>query len=141
MAVDFDLLETVNAPKEQVMAHFIKVEDMPKFHPKMARKVEVLEKSDSAIKYTLETKVMLKKMESVNNMAIDRAGGTLVTETLEGDGKGSRITMAFTEKDGRTDISLKASMELGVLGSIGKGMATSMWKEAIGEAKTVLEKK
>ena len=141
MAVDFDLLETVNAPKEQVMAHFIKVEDMPKFHPKMARKVEVLEKSDSAIKYTLETKVMLKKMESVNNMSIDRAGGTLVTETLEGDGKGSRITMAFTEKDGRTDISLKASMELGVLGSIGKGMATSMWKEAIGEAKTVLEKK
>ena len=141
MAVDFDLLETVNAPKEQVMAHFIKVEDMPKFHPKMARKVEVLEKSDSAIKYTLETKVMLKKMESVNNMAIDRAGGTLITETLEGDGKGSRITMAFTEKDGRTDISLKASMELGVLGSIGKGMATSMWKEAIGEAKTVLEKK
>ncbi len=123
------------------MAHFIKVEDMPKFHPKMARKVEVLEKSDSAIKYTLETKVMLKKMESVNNMSIDRAGGTLVTETLEGDGKGSRITMAFTEKDGRTDISLKASMELGVLGSIGKGMATSMWKEAIGEAKTVLEKK
>ena len=126
MAVDFDLLETVNAPKEQVMAHFVKVEDMPKFHPKMARKVEVLEKSDSAIKYTLETKVMLKKMESVNNMSIDRAGGTLVTETLEGDGKGSRITMAFTEKDGRTDISLKASMELGVLGSIGKGMATSM---------------
>ena len=141
MSVDFDLLETVSAPKEKVMAHFIKVEDMPKFHPKMARKVEVLEKSDSAIKYTLETKVMLKKMESVNNMAIDRAGGTLVTETLEGDGKGSRITMAFTEKDGRTDISLKASMELGVLGSIGKGMATSMWKEAMEQAKTVLEKK
>ena len=141
MAVDFDLLETVSAPKEKVMAHFIKVEDMPKFHPKMARKVEVLEKSDGAIKYRLETKVLLKKMESVNNMSIDRAGGTLVTETLEGDGKGSRITMAFTEKDGRTDISLKASMELGVLGSIGKGMAASMWKEAMEQAKTVLEKK
>lgn len=141
MSVDFDLLETVSAPKEKVMAHFIKVEDMPKFHPKMARKVEVLEKSDGAIKYRLETKVLLKKMESVNNMSIDRAGGTLVTETLEGDGKGSRITMAFTEKDGRTDISLKASMELGVLGSIGKGMAASMWKEAMEQAKTVLEKK
>ena len=49
--------------------------------------------------------------------------------------------MAFTEKDGRTDISLKASMELGVLGSIGKGMAASMWKEAMEQAKTVLEKK
>ncbi len=141
MAIDFDLSETVSAPKERVMAHFIGVEDMPKYHPKMARKVEVLEKSDSAIKYRLETKVMLKKMESVNSMSIDRAAGTLVTETLEGDGKGSKITMAFTEKEGKTDISMKASMELGVLGSLGKGMAASMWKEAMEQAKTVLEKK
>lgn len=141
MAVVFDLSESVNAPKEQAMAHFIKVEDMPRYHPKMARKVEVIEKTDNAIKYKLEARVMLKKMESVNNLTIDKEGGQLVTETLEGDGKGSKITMTFLEKDGKTDISMKASMELGVLGSLGKGMASSMWKEAMEQAKQVLEKK
>lgn len=141
MAVEFDLSETIDAPKEQVMAYFLKVEDMPKYHPKMARKVEVLEKSDSAIKYRLESKVMLKKIESVNNMSIDSAGSKLITDTVEGDGKGSRISMEFTENEGRTEISMKASMELGVLGSLGKGMASSMWKEAMGQAKAVLEKK
>lgn len=141
MAVEFDLSETINAPKEEVMSHFIKVEDMPKFHPKMARKVEVLESSDNLVKYKLEAKVMLKKIESVNNMSIDREGGTLVTDTIEGDGKGSKITMTFVENDGKTGISMKGSMELGALGALGKGKMSSMWKEAMEEAKNTLEKR
>ncbi len=141
MAVDFDLSETINEARDKVMAHFIAVEDMPKFHPKMARKVEVLEKGDNLIKYKLEGRVMLKKIVSTNNMTIDKEGGKLVTETVEGDGKGSKITMSFMEKEGKTSLDLKASMELGALGSLGKGKVSSMWKEAIEEAKNTLERK
>ena len=141
MAVEFDLSETINSPMEQVMAFFANVEDIPKHQPKMAKKVEIMEKSESAIKYKLEGKVMFKKIETVNSLAIDREGGKMVTDTLEGDGRGSKITMTFTGKDGKTEVNLKGSMELGALGSLGKGKVTSMWKEAMEQAKQVLEKK
>lgn len=141
MAVEFELSQTIAAPMDEVMSHFIQVENMPKYHPKMARNVEVLEKNDSAVKYRLEARVMLKKIESVNNMTIDREGGKLVTSTLEGDGKGSKITMDFKEEDGKTVISMSGAMELGALGALGKGKMSSMWKEAMEEAKNTLEKK
>ncbi len=139
MAVEFELSEIIEAPREKVMSHFVKVEDMPKYHPKMARSVEVMEKSENAVKYRIEAKVMLKKIASVNNMSIDVEGGKLVTDTIEGDGKGSRITMTFNETEGKTSLGMKASMELGALGSLGKGKVSSMWKEAMEEAKKELE--
>jgi len=141
MAVEFDLTETIDAPKGEVMAFFMKVEDIPKQQPKMAKKMEIMEKSDTMIKYRLEGKVMFKKIETVNQLSIDMEKGQFVTETLEGDGKGSKITMIFTEKDGKTEMNLKGTMELGALGSLGKGKVTSMWKEAMDQAKQVLEKK
>lgn len=141
MAVEFDLSETIDAPRDEVLAFFAKVEDIPKHQPKMAKNVEIIEKNDTLIKYKLEGKVMFKKIESVNNLSIDRAAGQMVTDTLEGDGKGSKITMSFTEKDGKTEMNLKGTMELGALGSLGKGKVSSMWKEAMEQAKQVLEKK
>ena len=141
MAAEFELSETIDTTRDNAISYFLNVEDIPKYHPQMARNVEVLEKSDSAIKYKLEGKVLLKKIQSVNKMAVDREKGELVTETLEGDGKGSVVTMNFQETGGRTEIKLKATMELGALGALGKGKVASMWKEALQQAKQILEKK
>lgn len=141
MAVEFELAETIETTRDSAISYFLKVEDIPKYHPQMARKVETLEKSDSSIKYQLEGKVMFKKIQSVNNMTVNREAGELVTETLEGDGKGSRVTMNFNEDNGKTEVRLKATMELGALGALGKGKVASMWREALEQAKQVLEKK
>ena len=141
MAAEFELSETLEATRDSAISYFLNVEDIPKYHPQMARKVEVLEKSDGAIKYRLEGKVLLKKIQSVNNMAVNREKGELVTETLEGDGKGSVITMNFQESGGKTEVKLKATMELGALSALGKGKVASMWREALQQAKQVLEKK
>lgn len=141
MAAEFELSETVETTRDSAISYFLNVEDIPKYHPQMARKVEVLEKDDNAIKYKLEGKVLLKKIQSVNNMTVNREAGELVTETLEGDGKGSIVTMNFQETDGKTEIKLKAAMELGPLGALGKGKVASMWREALEQAKQILEKK
>lgn len=141
MAVEFDLSETIDASKEEVMTFFEKVEDIPKHQPKMAKSVEIIEKTGNLIKYKLEGKVMFKKIESVNSLTIEKDSGKLITDTLEGDGKGSKITISFVEKDGKTEMNLKGTMELGALGSLGKGKVSSMWKDAMEQAKQVLEKK
>lgn len=139
MAVEFELSDTINAPRERVFSYFLNVRNIPKYHPKMARNVEVLEENDSMVKYRLEAKVLMKKIESTNTMSIDREKSKLVTDTIEGDGKGSKITMDFNEVSGNTELALMASMELGALGSLGKGRVASMWKDVMEQAKKILE--
>lgn len=76
---------------------------------------------------------MGRSLRSVNTLNLDRATNTFSVDTLEGDGRGSRITMTLKQVQGGTEISYPATMELGPLGFFAKGPAKSQFEKTVNE--------
>jgi hypothetical protein len=76
---------------------------------------------------------MGRKILSQNKMVVNRAENRIEINTLEGDGKGSKITLNFSPNQAGTEIKYHAEMELGALGIFAKGPAKSAMEKVATE--------
>ncbi|MDG7013764.1 MAG: hypothetical protein JRN46_06030 [Nitrososphaerota archaeon] len=74
---------------------------------------------------------MGKKISSINTLTFDEATQTLHVDTLEEDGKGSKVTMALKQVADGTKVKYSASLELGRLGLFAKGPAKGQFENTL----------
>jgi hypothetical protein len=78
--------------------------------------------------------LMRRKLLAVNRLTLNRQANKIVVDTIDGDGKGSKVTMALKETpNGGTEINYLAEMELGPLGFFAKGPAKSAMEKVVTE--------
>ncbi len=121
------------APLPKAIEYYWHPENLPKVHPSFVKGVKILSSQGESVKLEQRASIMGRSLRSVNTLHIDCAANTFSVDTLEGDGRGSKITMTLRQVQGGTEISYRASMELGPLGFFAKGPAKSQFEKTVGE--------
>jgi len=134
MTTKWEFTRQTKAPVPKVIEYFMHPENLPKLHPDFAKQVTIKGTEGDTINFEQQLELMKRKLNSVNKLTLNRDEKKLEINTLEGDGKGSRITMALTEiPNGGTEVKYIAEMELGRLGFFAKGPAKSAMERVIDE--------
>jgi hypothetical protein len=139
MATRFEATRQTKASISKVFEHFSHPENIPKVHPDFAKGVKILAAEGDTITFEQDAAMLGRKLHSVNKLVLNRPGKALAIDTLEGDGRGSRIAMSFNETPEGTELRYVADMELGPLGFFAKGPARSTFERAADEGVKVLD--
>jgi hypothetical protein len=135
MVTKWDISKQTKAPVTKALDYFTHPENLPKVHPDFVKAVTIKGQEGDTINFEQQMELMRRKLVSQNKMMINRAQNKIEINTLEGDGKGSKITMNFVPNQAGTEIRYHAEMELGALGIFAKGPAkTAMEKVATEDA-------
>ena len=127
------------APLPKVIDYFSHPENLPNRHPDFVKATTVKSREGDQIMFDQEMKLMGKTIKSSNRMDVNRAQNMIQINTLEGDGKGSKITMNFLPSGMGTEIKYNAEMELGALGFFAKGPAKSAMEKVATEDASFLD--
>jgi hypothetical protein len=133
MPAKFDVTRQTKVPIQKAMDYFSHPEDQPKVHPDFVKSVTVKSSQGDSILFEQQMAVMGRKLVSQNKMIVNRAENRIEIDTLEGDGKGSKITLSFAPNQAGTEIKWHAEMELGPLGLLAKGPARSQFEKVATE--------
>jgi len=133
LATKWDFSRQTKAPVPKVIEYFTHPENLPKHHPDFVKSVTIKSREDDVIAFDQQMELMRRKINSQNKMTVNRAENKIEINTLEGDGKGSKITMSFTPSGAGTQINYHAEMELGALGIFAKGPAKSAMEKVATE--------
>ena len=114
-------------------------ENLPKLHPDFVKSVTIKSQEGDAITFEQQMEMMRRKINSLNKLTVNRADNRIEISTLEGDGKGSKITMSFSPSQAGTQINYHAEMELGSLGIFAKGPAKSAMEKVATEDVSYLD--
>jgi Polyketide cyclase / dehydrase and lipid transport len=125
MPAKWDITTQTRAPVEKVIEYFTHPENLPKVHPEFVKSVTIKTREGDTISFEQQMELMRRKIISQNKMNVNRTENKLEINTVEGDGKGSKITMNFVPMPSGTEIHYHAEMELGALGVFAKGPAKS----------------
>jgi hypothetical protein len=125
MPAKWDITTQTKAPVEKVIEYFTHPENLPKVHPEFVKAVTIKTREGDTISFEQQMELMRRKIVSQNKMNVNRTENKLEINTVEGDGKGSKITMNFVPNSSGTEIHYHAEMELGALGVFAKGPAKS----------------
>ncbi len=134
MANKWEFKRQTKAPVSKVIDYFAHPENLPKVHSDFVKNVTIKNADQNTINFEQQMELMRRKLVSQNKMTINRQDNKVVVDTLEGDGKGSKLTMALKEiPGGGTEIDYIAEMELGPLGFFAKGPAKSAMEKVANE--------
>jgi len=133
MASKWDFSRQTKAPVQKVLEYFTHPENLPKVHPDFVKSVTIKGQEGDTINFEQQMELMRRKLVSQNKMMINRAENKIEINTLEGDGKGSKIMMSFVPNQAGTEINYHAEMELGALGIFAKGPAKSAMEKVATE--------
>jgi carbon monoxide dehydrogenase subunit G len=126
LATKWEFKRKTKAPPEKVVEYFSHPENLPKVHPDFVKSVTIKSSDPNTIHFEQQMELMKRKIVAQNKMTINRPGNKVVVDTVGGDGKGSKVTMALNPlPGGGTEIDYVAEMELGPLGFFAKGPAKS----------------
>ncbi len=139
MVTKWDISTQTKAPVEKVIEYFSHPENLPKVHPDFMKSVTVKTREGDTLTFEQQMEMMRRKIVSQNKMTINRAEKQIEINTLEGDGKGSKITMSFVPNQSGTAINYHAEMELGALGMFAKGPAKSAMEKTATEDASQLD--
>jgi hypothetical protein len=139
MATKWEFKRQTKAPISKVIDYFSHPENLPKVHSDFVKSVTIKGSDQNTINFEQQMELMKRKLVSQNRMTINHSENKVVVDTLDGDGKGSKVTMALEETPGGgTEIDYLAEMELGPLGFFAKGPAkNAMEKVADEDAKNL----
>ena len=140
MPTKWEFTRQTKAPVQKAVDYFSHPENLPKVHSDFVKQVTVKSSQGDTIDFEQQMELMKRKLVSQNRMTINRPENKIVVDTLDGDGKGSKVTMSISELPGGagTKIMYNAEMELGPLGFFAKGPAkTAMEKVADEDAKNL----
>lgn len=133
MPAKWEFSRQTKAPVTKVVEYFSHPENLPQIHPDFVKSVTVKSRDGDTVMFEQQMELMRRKITSQNKMTVDRPGNKIEINTLEGDGKGSKITMNFVPGQSGTEIQYHAEMELGALGIFAKGPAKSAMEKVATE--------
>jgi carbon monoxide dehydrogenase subunit G len=139
MPARFETTIQTKAPLARVLEYYAHPENLPKIHPGFVKDVKILSREGDVITLEQHAEIMGRKIRSVNKMTLDRSANTFNIDTMDGDGKGSKITMAVKEVPTGTEVHYSAALELGALGFFAKGPAKSTFERTAQEDKQQLD--
>ncbi len=134
MPVKYETTVRTKAPLSMAMDYYMQPENFTKVHPGFFKEVKVLSREGDVVRAVEVAGMSGRKMRFVNRMTANRSENQMVIETIEGAGKGSRITMAFKATPTGTEIHIMAEMEFGPLGTFVRWTAKSFDKVAAEDA-------
>ncbi len=134
MTTKWEFTRQTKAPVPKVIEFFMHPENIPKLHPDFVKQVTIKSNEGNTITFEQQLELMRRRLSSLNRLTVKREEKKVQIDTLEGDGKGSRITMARTEiPTGGTEVKYIAEMELGPLRLFAKGPARSAMEKVADE--------
>jgi hypothetical protein len=139
MPAKWDFSKQTKAPVPKVVEYFTHPENLPKIHPDFVKAVTIKSREGDTVNFEQQMELMRRKITSQNKMVFNPAENKLEINTLEGDGKGSKITMHFVPNQAGTEIQYHAEMELGALGVFAKGPAKSAMEKVATEDASQLD--
>jgi uncharacterized membrane protein len=87
----------VNASADQVLEYFMNIQDLPRFHPEFIKNVTILEQQASNITFRQEASFFGNYVCSVNRLTKLPSNDTVIIETIDGSGKGSKFSLRWQE--------------------------------------------
>jgi len=139
MPTKFEATRQTKASVSKAMDYFMHPENIPKVHPGFVKEVKVLSSDGDIMTIEQHAEMMGKKLKSVNKLVLKRAENVLEIDTIEGDGKGSKITIGLKEVPSGTELHYLANMELGPLGFFAKGPAKTTFERTTDEDAKALD--
>jgi hypothetical protein len=139
MPTKWEFTRQTKAPIAKAMEYFTHPENLSKVHSDFVKSVTIKSNDGNTITFEQQMEMMRRRIVSQNKMTVDQQNGKIVVDTFDGDGKGSKVTMAMKSlPNGGTEINYIAEMELGPLGFFAKGPAKSaMEKVTMEDAKNL----
>ena len=139
MPTKYDISVQTKAPMSKAVEYYSHPENLPKVHPDFVKDVKIISKEGNTTKLEQQMEMMGRKLRSTNTMAWNDAEHKFEINTLEGDGKGSKITIALKEIPSGTEMHYWAEMEFGALGFFIKGRAKSSFEKVAQEDAKALD--
>jgi hypothetical protein len=133
MPTKFELTRQTKANIFDTMDFWMHPEFMPQLSPKVFKEVTIKSKDADSVTYEWRGEFMRRKMVGVNRVTLNREAHTAVEETIEGAGKGSKMTHSLRELPNGTEDHYTAAMEFGALGFLAKGAWKSVVEKAFDE--------
>ena len=139
MPTKYEVTKQTKAPISKAMDYFFHPENLPKIHPSFVKEVKITSSEGDTITLEQRMEMMGRKLRTVSKMTRDSAQNKFEIDTLEGDGKGSRITIALKEIPTGTEMHYSAAMEFGALGFFIKGPAKASFEKVADEDAKALD--
>lgn len=139
--VSISLTETIKASTEKVFGFISDFENAPKYS-NYWKSVKPVKREDNSVTYETMAEAEGRKINSVTRIT-SRPNERLDTETMEGDGKGTRMSFILSGVPEGTQLTLQGEMVLPgfakMLGSIVKGRIEAGMRAELGIIKKTLE--
>jgi hypothetical protein len=139
MPTKYDVVRQTKAPLSKAMDYYFHPENLPKFHPGFVKDVKITSAVGDTIMLEQQMEMMGRRLKTVNRMTRNNAEHKFEVDTLEGDGKGSKITIALKEIPSGTEMHYWAEMEFGALGFFIKGPAKASFEKVADEDAKALD--
>jgi hypothetical protein len=139
MPTKYDVVKQTKASMNKAMDYYMHPENLPKIHPDFVKDVKITSRQGDTIMLEQQMEMMGRKLKAVNKMMWNAAEHKLEVDTLEGDGKGSKITIALKEIPSGTEVHYWAEMEFGALGFFIKGRAKASFEKVAEEDAKALD--
>jgi hypothetical protein len=134
MTTKWEFTKQTKAPVSKAIDYFMHPENISKLHADFVKQINIKSNEGDTITFDQHMELMRRKLVAVNKLTLNRQANKIVVDTIDGDGKGSKVTMALKETpNGGTEINYLAEMELGPLGFFAKGPAKSAMEKVVTE--------
>jgi uncharacterized membrane protein len=87
----------VNASADQVLEYLMNIQDLPRFHPEFIKNVTILEQQANNITFRQEASFFGNNVSSINKLTKLPSNDTIIIETIDGNGKGSKFSLTWQE--------------------------------------------
>jgi uncharacterized membrane protein len=87
----------VNASADQTLEYFMNIQDLPRFHPEFIKNVTILEQQANNITFRQEASFFGNNVSSINRLTKLPSNDTIIIETIDGSGKGSKFSLTWQE--------------------------------------------
>ncbi len=139
MTTKFEVNKETKAPLSKAMDYYMHPENLPKVHPSFVKEVKIISADGDTITLEQHMQIMGRKLRAVNKLVRNSNEHKFEINTLEGDGKGSKIMIELKETPSGTGLHYWAEMELGALGFFAKGPARSNFEKVAEEDARALD--
>ncbi|HUH99549.1 MAG TPA: SRPBCC family protein [Nitrososphaerales archaeon] len=139
MPTKYDTVVQTKAPMSKAMDYYSHPENLPKVHPDFVKDVKIISTEGNTTKLEQHMEMMGRNLKAVNTMTRDEMAHKFLVNTIEGDGKGSKITIELKEVPSGTEIHYWAEMEFGALGFFIKGRAKQSFEKVAQEDAKALD--
>jgi len=139
MPTKWEVTKQTKASLSQAMDYYMHPENLPKIHPNFVKEVKIISTEGDTINLEQHMHIMGRNLRAVNKLVRNSDEHKFEINTLEGDGKGSKIVIGLKETPSGTDLHYWAEMELGALGFFAKGPAKSNFEKVAEEDAKALD--